>query len=127
VRTPDRGTAIPALSTQKQSPQQHGAQRSSTQQPSRTGSAGQSGTGQSATGQPATRRKRGWRTPSKPAGTGNEGWAIISYLIAGMLVYGGLGWLISRWTGMPAVLLPAGIVTGLVIALVMVVLRYGRS
>ncbi len=106
------GTATPARS----------AQQSSTEQPGRTG-----GTGQSATGQPATPRKRGWRTPSKPVGTGNEGWAIISYLIAGMLVYGGLGWLISRWTGMSAVLLPAGLVTGLVIALAMVVLRYGRS
>jgi ATP synthase protein I len=74
-----------------------------------------------------TRRKRGWRTPSKPGGNEADGWAIVSYLIAGMLVYGGLGWLISRWTGLPAVLLPAGMVAGLVIALVMVVLRYGRS
>ena len=82
---------------------------------------------QAGAGQPATPRKRGWRTPGKPGGTAADGWAIISYLIAGMAVYGGIGWLISRWTGMPPVLLPAGMVVGLVIALVMVVLRYGRS
>jgi ATP synthase protein I len=78
-------------------------------------------------GPSAMPRKRGWRTPGKPGGTEADGWTVVSHLIAGMLVYGGLGWLISRWTGMPAVALPAGMVVGLVIALVMVVLRYGRS
>jgi F0F1-type ATP synthase assembly protein I len=78
-------------------------------------------------GEPATPRKRGWRTPSKPGGNEADGWMVVSYLIAGMLLYGGLGWLISRWTGLTAALLPIGMVVGLVIALVMVVLRYGRS
>lgn len=87
----------------------------------------QPGARQHNAGERATPRKRGWRTPSKPGGTEADGWTVVSYLIAGMLLYGGLGWLISRWTGMPAVLLPIGMVVGLVIALVMVVLRYGRS
>ena len=78
-------------------------------------------------GEPATPRKRGWRTPSKPGGADADGWTVVSYLISGMILYGGLGWLISRWTGMTAALLPIGMVVGLVIALVMVVLRYGRS
>jgi F0F1-type ATP synthase assembly protein I len=74
-----------------------------------------------------TRRKRGWRTPPKPGGAQDAGWTITSYLVGGMLFYGGLGWLISRWTGHQAILIPVGLLAGLAVALVLVVLRYGRS
>jgi F0F1-type ATP synthase assembly protein I len=57
----------------------------------------------------------------------NPGWSIISYLIAGMAVYGGLGWLIGRWTGYSAVLFPVGLLVGLGLALTLVIFRYGRS
>jgi hypothetical protein len=117
MKTPARESAIPARSTPQQT-----ARHASAQQPGPAGSAPQP-----RSGEPATPRRRRWRTPVKPGGNEADGWAIISYLIAGMLCYGGLGWLISRWTGMPAILLPIGMVTGLAISLVMVVLRYGRS
>ena len=43
----------------------------------------------------------------------------------GMALYGGIGWLIGRWTGI-AVLFPIGMLFGLGLALTLVVLRFGR-
>jgi len=63
----------------------------------------------------------------QPPANDNPGWAIISYLIAGMLLYGGIGWLIGRWTGHSAIFLPAGMLIGLGLALALVIFRYGRS
>jgi ATP synthase protein I len=57
----------------------------------------------------------------------NPGWAIASYLIAGMLLYGGIGWLIGRWTGSTALPLAIGMLVGLALALALVIFRYGRS
>ena len=117
VGPPATGTASAAPNSQRQSGHRQTAQRQISRQSAQHRSADHA----------ATPRRRGWRTPSKTGGTENAGWQIISYLVAGMLLYGGLGWLIARWTGMPAALLPVGILVGLVLALVLVVLRYGRS
>ncbi|HEU5419059.1 MAG TPA: hypothetical protein VFV41_15310 [Streptosporangiaceae bacterium] len=57
---------------------------------------------------------------------GNAGWTIFSYLIAGMIAYGLIGWLIGHLTHIP-ILLPLGAVTGLVVAIVGVIFRYGRA
>lgn len=46
-------------------------------------------------------------------------------ILAGMLVYGGAGWLLARWLHLPA-LLPIGLVFGLVFAGYLVYVRYGR-
>jgi F0F1-type ATP synthase assembly protein I len=56
----------------------------------------------------------------------NAGWSVFSYLIAGMAVYGGIGWLIGRWAHL-AFLFPVGMLTGLVLAIVLIIYRYGRS
>jgi ATP synthase protein I len=56
----------------------------------------------------------------------NTGWAVFSYLIAGMLAYGAIGWLISRATHV-AILFPVGMLVGLGISLVFVIYRYGRA
>jgi ATP synthase protein I len=53
------------------------------------------------------------------------GWTVMSYLIGGMALYGGIGWLIGRWTGIAA-LFPVGMLFGLGLALTLVVLRFGR-
>jgi ATP synthase protein I len=50
----------------------------------------------------------------------------MSYLIGGMALYGGIGWLIGRWTGI-AVLFPVGMLLGLGLSLALVVLRFTRS
>lgn len=46
-------------------------------------------------------------------------------ILAGMLVYGGVGWLLAHWLHIPA-LLPIGLVFGLVFAGYLVYVRYGR-
>jgi len=56
----------------------------------------------------------------------NIGMSIFSYLLSGMLVYGGLGWLVSRWTGL-SLIFPLGMLFGLAVSIGMVIYRYGRS
>jgi len=56
----------------------------------------------------------------------NAGWTIFSYLIAGMVFYGGLGWLISRWTNL-AVIFPIGMLVGLGVGVFAVIYKYGRQ
>jgi F0F1-type ATP synthase assembly protein I len=63
--------------------------------------------------------------PGMPQGA-SAGWSILSYMITGMTLYGGIGWLIGRWTGI-GVLFPVGMLLGLGLAVVMIILRYGRQ
>ncbi|PZG16045.1 hypothetical protein C1J01_22325 [Nonomuraea aridisoli] len=42
-------------------------------------------------------------------------WSIPSYLLAGMAVYGGIGWLLDRWLDVSA-FFPIGTVLGLILA-----------
>lgn len=69
---------------------------------------------------------RGGRPGGGPPGEQNAGWSIFSYLIAGMAVYGGIGWLIGRWTGHPLIF-PIGMLIGLALGVVLIYYRYGRS
>jgi ATP synthase protein I len=54
------------------------------------------------------------------------GMTIVSYLIAGIVAYGGIGWLIGRAVHLP-VLAPVGMVVGLTISMALIIYRYGRS
>jgi F0F1-type ATP synthase assembly protein I len=64
--------------------------------------------------------------PAEPAPVEeNEGWNIFSYLIAGMVVYGLVGWLLAWLVHIP-VLVPVGALVGLVFAIGGVVWKYGR-
>jgi ATP synthase protein I len=65
------------------------------------------------------------RDPSEPR-PASEGWAILSYLIGGMALYGLVGWLIGRWTGLPW-LFPVGMLVGLASAIALVIFRVTRS
>ena len=58
------------------------------------------------------------------AGLGT-GWEVVSYLVSGMLAYGGIGWLIGRAVHI-GLLFPIGMAVGLAIALGWVIYRYGR-
>jgi ATP synthase protein I len=55
----------------------------------------------------------------------NDGWAVFSYLLSGMIFYGLVGWLVSRATHM-AMLFPVGMLVGLALAIVLIVFKYGR-
>ena len=52
------------------------------------------------------------------------GYSIFSYLIAGMIAYGGIGWLIGRAVHIQ-ILFPIGMLVGLAISLGWIVYRYG--
>lgn len=56
----------------------------------------------------------------------SDGWSIFSYLLGGMALYGGIGWLAGRWTHVP-VLFPVGMLAGLGMAVALVIFRVGRS
>jgi hypothetical protein len=76
-------------------------------------------------GQPSGGGKpgRGGRGP----GEDNPGWAIFGYLLSGMAVYGGIGWLVGRWAGHSPLFLAVGMVVGLALAITLTIFRYGRS
>jgi ATP synthase protein I len=56
--------------------------------------------------------------------TKGTGYTIFSYLIAGMLAYGGIGWLIGHFTHI-SLLFPIGMLVGLAIAVGWIIYRYG--
>src|SRR5215469_9478968 len=55
-----------------------------------------------------------------------DGWRILSYLLGGMILYGGIGWFIGEWTGSSA-LFPIGMLLGLGLAVAMIIFRFTRS
>ncbi len=56
----------------------------------------------------------------------STGWNVFSYLIAGMLAYGGIGWLVGRAPHI-SLLFPIGMIVGLAISVGYVIYRYGRA
>ncbi|MCW2621601.1 MAG: hypothetical protein JWL64_1203 [Frankiales bacterium] len=71
--------------------------------------------------------------PGKPAGGRSEGarasddaWSATSLMLAGLIVWGGAGWLVGRWLGATWPI-PVGILVGMAGALYLVWFRYGRS
>jgi ATP synthase protein I len=71
-----------------------------------------------------TRRER--PTPEKPPRSADEGSRVFSSMIAGMVLYGGVGWLVGHWTGI-SLLFPLGMLLGIVLSLVMIIFRFTRS
>ena len=69
---------------------------------------------------------RGPRRSDAWAGMG-IGWAITATLIAGMLVLGGLGYVLDRVLGTGAAFTAVGIVVGAGFGIYIVYLRYGRG
>jgi ATP synthase protein I len=70
-------------------------------------------------------QSQGGRDPSQPRPP-SEGWAILSYMIGGMALYGFVGWLAARWTGWPG-LFPIGMLVGLASGIALVIFRVTRS
>lgn len=68
--------------------------------------------------------------PGGPSGgqrpSASVGYTYLSYLIGGMLLYGGIGWLIGHWTHL-AVLFPVGMLLGLGLAVALIIFRVTRS
>ncbi len=51
--------------------------------------------------------------------TSDDPWAIVGRLISGILIYGGLGWLIGSWFNKVEVFVAAGSILGVGLALYM--------
>ena len=56
----------------------------------------------------------------------SDGWQILSYMLGGMILYGGVGWLISHFTGI-AILFPIGMILGIGLSVAMIIFRFTRS
>ncbi|TDC55080.1 hypothetical protein E1281_14445 [Actinomadura sp. KC345] len=52
-------------------------------------------------------------------------WSVPGYLLSGMIIWGGLGWLLANWTGQDW-LIPIGVVIGVGLATYLVYLQFGR-
>ncbi len=63
---------------------------------------------------------------ASPLPSRGTGWTVISYLIAGMIAYGAIGWLVSRAVHETAIF-PVGMLFGLGVSIGLVIYRYGRS
>lgn len=80
----------------------------------------------------AARRGQSWASrwergqDGRPQAGIGDGWEVVSYLLSGMLAYGGIGWLVGRAVHI-GLLFPVGMGVGLAIALGWVVYRYGRA
>jgi ATP synthase protein I len=57
--------------------------------------------------------------------TMGSGWTVFSYLISGLLAYGGIGWVIAHFTHV-ALLFPIGMLVGLAISIGWIIYQYGR-
>jgi F0F1-type ATP synthase assembly protein I len=53
-------------------------------------------------------------------------WNVVSYLISGPVMFGGIGWALDRWLG-TAFLVPVGILAGMAVSLYLVWFRYGTQ
>ena len=60
---------------------------------------------------------------STPSGA-DEGWAVMTTLIGGFVVWGGIGWLLDRWWG-TTFLTPVGVIVGMALGVFAVVARHG--
>jgi F0F1-type ATP synthase assembly protein I len=64
--------------------------------------------------------------PQEPTVREVDAWAVVSYLLGGVILYGGIGWLIDLWLGTRG-FVAVGIVGGAGAGVAIVWLRYGRS
>ncbi|MEV4626198.1 AtpZ/AtpI family protein [Micromonospora sp. NPDC049523] len=74
----------------------------------------------------------GDQTPQPADGTGDyqppnagQGWTALAYLIAGMLVWGLIGWLVDRWLETDGVAIGIGVVLGAAGGIYLVIRRLG--
>ena len=66
------------------------------------------------------------RDPNDGWGGYGTGWSIMGTLLAGLAVWGAIGYGIDRLAGFHALFLPIGLVVGAVGGVYLVVVRYGR-
>ncbi len=63
--------------------------------------------------------------PGGPPPNAGQGWLALSYLIAGMAVWGFIGWLVDQWLDTGGIATGVGIVLGMTGGILLVVRRMG--
>lgn len=69
--------------------------------------------------------------PPQPAGTpgpppdAGQGWTALAYLIAGMTIWGFIGWLVDQWLDLGGIATGIGVVLGMAGGIYLVVRRLG--
>ena len=66
------------------------------------------------------------RRMSAEASGNDQGMQIVSFLLAGMLCYGGLGWVVDHFAGTEFGV-PVGLLFGTAVSLWVIIKRYGRA
>ena len=66
------------------------------------------------------------KDPKPTPDTSGDGWRVLSYLIGGILVYGGIGFGLDRWLG-TWFFLPVGIVLGAGLTIWLLNFRYRQQ
>ncbi len=68
------------------------------------------------------------RGPARTAASreADDAWSVVSYLLSGLVVWGGAGWLVGLWVH-SRVPIGIGIIFGMTAALYLVWVRYGRA
>jgi ATP synthase protein I len=64
--------------------------------------------------------------PRKPGGGSDIVWSILGTLVAGVLAWGAIGWLLDRWLG-TEFLVAIGILVGAAGAFYLIIRRYGSG
>lgn len=64
-------------------------------------------------------------SPTPRGGNTEDGMVALSYILAGLILYGGLGWL-GDYLLHTAWLLPVGLIVGLACSIYLIIKRYGR-
>ena len=62
--------------------------------------------------------------PPVRSGNGEDGMVVLSYVLSGILLYGGLGWVGAHFLGQ-IWMLPVGLILGLALSVYLIVKRYG--
>ena len=63
--------------------------------------------------------------PPQRGGSTDDGMVALSYILAGLILYGGLGWLGDHYLNTKW-LLPVGLIAGLASSTYVIIKRYGR-
>ena len=64
------------------------------------------------------------RSASRPSRS-DDGWGVLSYLLTGVFLWGGIGWMLDSRLG-TSFLTPVGLVVGFGLAIYLVSVRFGR-
>lgn len=74
-----------------------------------------------------SRARGGSVTSTQAKEMGDTAWLISSRLIAGVVLYAGLGWVLSLWVGHRALLMSVGMLVGLVLSFYLVFSSLART